>query len=50
MRFESLIWTLLALFIVGGAETRIGGTEATTATGEFQAADGGTWNPPPTGP
>jgi hypothetical protein len=48
MRFESLIWMLLALFVIGGAETRIGGTEATT--GEFQAADGGTENPPPGGP
>ena len=48
MRFESLLWSLLALFLVAGAgweeQTLVGGA---TAGPEFQAADSGSDVPPP---
>lgn len=49
MRFESLLWTVLALFIVGGSllepETLGGGVSP--GGQEYQATDGGAKMPPP---
>lgn len=48
MRFESLLWTVFAMFLAGGFVTRV--DSAAAPTGGFQALDGGTENPPPTKP
>lgn len=48
MRFESLLWAVLAMFLMGG----VAGDGASlagdvSAGGEYQAADGGSTVPPP---
>jgi hypothetical protein len=49
MRFESLVWTLLALFLVGGSvvgtDTLVTGVN--TGGREYQSADGDVKIPPP---
>ena len=46
MRFDRLIWTLVAMWwMVGGGITRVEAPEA--KPGVFEAADGGSENPPP---
>ena len=49
MRFESLLWTMLALFLVGGSaiETENVVVGVNTGGGEYQAADGDQKVPPP---
>ena len=47
MRFESLLWMALMLFIVGAAGGGDKIVGAAAGSGEFQAADGGTDIPPP---
>jgi hypothetical protein len=48
MRFEKLVWTVLAMFLVVGAgwdeQSLVGGV---TESRDYQAADGGTEVPPP---
>jgi hypothetical protein len=48
MRFEKIVWTLLALFIVGGSGVEtdmvVGGVDT---RGQYQAADGEQKVPPP---
>lgn len=50
MRFESLLWSVLAMFLVGAAwetQTVVGGVSGGPG---FQAADSGSDIPPPSGP
>jgi len=48
MRFESLLWMALAMFLVGAAsweeQSLVGGV---SDSGGYQAADGGSEVPPP---
>ena len=48
MRFENLLWTVLAMFLIGGAgwdrDSLVGDV---SGGGEYQAADGGSIIPPP---
>jgi hypothetical protein len=48
MRFEFLVWTAMALFLMVSASASLGGD--VSANRDFQAADGGSTTPPPTGP
>jgi hypothetical protein len=61
MRFESLLWFALAMFLAGGARwdreplvDRVGGSpqhaDAVAAEPDYVAADGGHEVPPPTKP
>jgi len=50
MRFEKLLWVVLAMFLTGGAEVGDTLVGAVSESGEYQAADGGTGNPPPDRP
>jgi hypothetical protein len=48
MRFEKVIWTLLAMWLIGGGVIWNAAPETNTGnTGEYQAADGGSTIPPP---
>jgi hypothetical protein len=49
MRFEKLLWAAFAMFLAaaGVGDTVVG---AVSEGGEYQAADGGTGNPPPERP
>lgn len=51
MRFESLLWTLLAMFLIGGVgwdgDSLVGDV---SGGGEYQAADGASEIPPPPRP
>ena len=51
MRFESLLWTILTMFLIGvagwNADSLVGGV---SGGGEYHAADGGSTFPPPDRP
>ena len=51
MRFEKLLWVVLAMFLSGGAgDTLVGAVSdagSETGSGEYQALDGTAGNPPP---
>jgi len=50
MRFESLLWMALAMFLAGGGwGENVAPAEDVAGSGEYRAADGGTDNPPPPG-
>ena len=51
MRFEKLIWTVLAMWLASAASLWTAAPKASTGEpGEYQAADGGSTFPPPDRP
>ena len=47
MRFESLLWSALAMFLMGGAAFNDSLAGGASGSGEYQATDGTTPIPPP---
>ena len=48
MRFESLLWMVLAMFLMGGAAWEEGSlVGGVSGSRDYQAADGGSEIPPP---
>jgi hypothetical protein len=47
MRFESLLWTVLALFIIGGSALETDTVGVSTGAANYEATDGGGKWPPP---
>ena len=47
MRFEKLVWAVLALFLSGGGWFGVPDDGAVSDGGKYEAADGGSDVPPP---
>lgn len=50
MRFESLMWSILLLLLVGGIGWDGGSAQPLQDAEQFEAADGGSMIPPPPRP